>query len=230
MNHDIIWKDIKGYEGIYEISNHGVIKNKKTNKVKKQYIDCVGYYVVSLCKNNISKPKRVHCIIAETFIPNPLNLPCINHKDENKLNNNIENLEWCTKGYNNRYGSRVQRITQKRKKKILQIDSNGVTVKEWDSIKEAANELGCNETQISRYARGVIKGMYKGFYWKYTKPFEYKPRKGKKIGKYDKDGNLLEVFSSIMEASYSSTVSSFTISTCLNGRCPTAGGYYWRCL
>ena len=230
MNHDIIWKDVKGYEGIYEISNYGIIKNIKTNKIKKQSIDNVGYYVVSLCKNNISKLKRVHCIIAEAFIPNPNNYPCVNHKDENKLNNDIENLEWCTKGYNNRYGSRVKRITEKKKKKIFQIDSNGIVVKEWDSVKEAANTLGINGTQISRYARGVIKGTYKGYKWEYVIPFEYKSRKGKKIGKFDKDNNLIETFDSIMEASYSSTVSSFTISTCLNGRCQTAGGYYWRYL
>lgn len=228
MNHNVIWKDIKGYEGIYEISNTGIIRRVRDKVVKKQYLDNVGYYAVNLWKDGVGKQKRVHRLLAEAFIPNPLNLTCINHKDENRANNNLDNIEWCTKAYNNTYGGKIERTSNKIRKAILQKDKNNNIVKEWDSIKEAAEMLGINKTQISRYARGVIKGMYKGFYWEYKMPYFPKNKKGKRVGKFDLDGNLIETFESIMEASKSATVTSFTISNCVNGHTLTAGGYYWK--
>ena len=228
MNHDIIWKDIKGYEGVYEISNNGIIRRVIDHAPKKQHLDNVGYYAVSLWKDGVGKLIRVHRLLAEAFIPNPLNLPCINHKDENRANNSLDNLEWCTKAYNNTYGGKIDRMRSKKKKSILQKDRKGNVVKEWDSIKSAAATLGINETQISRYARGVIRGLYNGFYWEYKIPQVYKERKGKRIGKFDLDGNLIATFDSIMEASKSATVTSFTISNCVNGHTQTAGGYYWK--
>ncbi len=105
-----IWKDIKKYEGLYQVSNLGRIKrirfiNNVTNKPQERIIsvnkiDNLGYRTTCLCKNNKRKYKRVHRLVAETFISNPNNLPCVNHIDGNKTNNTISNLEWCTHSQN----------------------------------------------------------------------------------------------------------------------------------
>lgn len=125
-----IWKDIKGYEGLYQVSNLGRVKHLSTTVIRKDgrcvhfkehFVVCniapMGYYMFDLHRYG-SKRKRVylHRVIAETFIPNPDNLPCINHKDENKLNNSIENLEWCSYQYNVVYGNSRRKSVETRRK------------------------------------------------------------------------------------------------------------------
>lgn len=128
---DEIWKDIKGYEGLYQISNLGRVKNYERKvricrrgyeglrihkeRIMKPSINNRGYAFVSLCKDGKYKTKFVHRMVAENFISNPNNYPCVNHKDENPLNNSIDNLEWCTYAYNNAYGGRNERISKSRK-------------------------------------------------------------------------------------------------------------------
>ena len=97
---------IKNHER-YEISQNGVIRNKINKKIKSQYICSSGYYMVSFSYNNKTKPQRVHRLLAMTFIPNKDNLPFINHKDGNKLNNSIENLEWCTHSFNMKHAFKM---------------------------------------------------------------------------------------------------------------------------
>ena len=104
-----VWKAIKDYEDCYKISTAGRITGIKYHKILKYYIRPDGYATVILCKNNKKKLYRVHRLVAETFIPNPKKLSEVNHKDENKLNNHIDNLEWCTSQYNKNYGTRNQR-------------------------------------------------------------------------------------------------------------------------
>ena len=121
-----IWRDIKNYENLYQISNYGKVKSKekyaghslRKEKILKQYIDKDGYIKVILCKNNKTHFLSVHRLIAEAFIPNPDNLPQINHKDENKKNNKLSNLEWCTCKYNINYGTRTKRAMEKHKKRL----------------------------------------------------------------------------------------------------------------
>lgn len=145
-----IWKDINGYEGLYQISNLGNIKSL-ARKTKNQYCksDSImekrlsknGYYRIGLFKNKHQKHFAIHRLVAEAFIPNPSNLPCVNHKDEIKTNNVVDNLEWCTVEYNNTYGNRVKNMCKSKEKKIIQYDLNGNVVKIWSSQKEAIEKL-----------------------------------------------------------------------------------------
>ena len=108
-----IWKDIEGYEGLYQVSNKGRVKSfHGKGRIMKPGTHPLGYKVVPLTKDGETNTKQVHRLVAQAFIPNPENLPVINHKDENPSNNNVENLEWCTQKYNLNYGT-----CQERKKK-----------------------------------------------------------------------------------------------------------------
>lgn len=110
------WKDIEGYEGKYQVSNKGRVKALNFKRTSKEKIikeaNNKGYKAVKLWKFGKRKSYLVHRLVALSFIPNPKKLPQINHKDEDKLNNNADNLEWCTQFYNNIYGTRLQRVSK----------------------------------------------------------------------------------------------------------------------
>lgn len=147
-----VWKDVVGYEGCYQVSNEGRVKSLPvksrtkffSGKVLNLFIDKCGYEAVTLSR----KPHKVHRLVATAFIPNPGNLPCINHKDEDKTNNKVENLEWCTYKYNSNYGTRNKRISQNGGRKIIQYDLNGNEIRRWNSIVQAANYYGVKRTTI----------------------------------------------------------------------------------
>ena len=154
------WKDTE-YIG-YKVSNLGRIKNKQGKILKTQIRK--GYCDVGLHIQGQRQPKivKVHRLVAKAFIPNPNNYPLVNHKDENKQNNRVDNLEWCTQKYNLNYGHRNDKI----KKKVLQFDSNNNFIKEYESITDASKE--CN-VLISDIVRSC-KTRYKAgnFIWKYA--------------------------------------------------------------
>ena len=99
------WKEIPGYEGLYEVSNMGNVRNVRRNTLLRLSKDCYGYTQVSLYKNSIRTGLRVHRLVAQAFLSNPDNLPQVNHKDEDKSNNRVDNLEWCDSKYNLNYGT-----------------------------------------------------------------------------------------------------------------------------
>lgn len=98
------WRKIAGYEN-YSVSNYGRVRNDNTNKVFEGKKQNTGYIDIVLCHNGVRKHFLVHRLVATAFVPNPNNYPIVNHKDENKTNNNIGNLEWCDKSYNAKYGN-----------------------------------------------------------------------------------------------------------------------------
>lgn len=106
-----IWKDIEGYEGLYRVSNLGNVYSYLSNKKLNPGND-KGYLKVNLSKNKKVKQFSVHRLVALAFLPNKNNYPCVNHKDENPSNNNVDNLEWCTYKYNNNYGTIKERISK----------------------------------------------------------------------------------------------------------------------
>ena len=164
---DEIWKDKKDYEGHYQVSNFGRVKSIKFGKeiILKLRTDKDGYFKVDLSKNNKLKTFTVHRLVAEAFIPNPYNLPCINHKDECKTNNNVNNLEWCNSKYNINFGTRNEKASKKLSKPVLQYTLEGEFVKEWSSTMECGRN-GYNQGNVAACCRGERK-THRGFIWRY---------------------------------------------------------------
>lgn len=164
---DIIWKPVIGFEGLYEVSNTGLIKSLKYNipHVMIGGHDQCGYKNVTLRKDNKAYTKRIHRLVAEAFLPNLLNLKEINHKDENKENNNVDNLEWCTREYNIRYGTRTDKT-----RKIVILEKDGEYI-EFNGLEKAVEYVRETRTiafkqPISNCCLGITKTAY-GFKWKY---------------------------------------------------------------
>lgn len=181
-----MWKDVVGYEGIYEVSSIGNVRKKETfakvcgngyRKVKshncKTYKFPNGYIGVKLYINHSVKNKLVHRLVAEAFIDNPENYPQVNHKDENIENNCMENLEWCTSKYNANYGTRNERCRKGNSrffKKVAQIDKeSGDIIKIWDCIGDASRILNINDSHIIRVCKHLKRNVTAGgFIWKYA--------------------------------------------------------------
>lgn len=177
-----VWKDIKGYEGLYKVSNLGNVKslprrckNRCSSYMTKERILSQiklneGYLVVNLFKNGIKKGKQIHRLVAEAFIPNPLNLPQVNHKKEfEKTNNRVDNLEWCTQEYNLNYGTCRQRQHESNYKKVYQYSKDGMFIKEWGSAVKC-KEFGFDESCIRRCCRkNTSNKTHKGYIWSYEK-------------------------------------------------------------
>lgn len=155
FNNIELWLDIKNYEGLYKISNFGNIINCRyypTIKKMKLSLGKNGYYKISLVdKKNQSKTFTVHKLLIDNFIDNPLNLPCINHKDENRLKNVIDNLERCDHKYNSNYGTCIEKHTIKRSKSIESYNLiDNKTIKKFKSINDASRITGLSISHISQ--------------------------------------------------------------------------------
>ena len=176
-----IWKDVKGYEGLYQVSNMGRVKSlertvtrkngrKQTirERILKPRTNQDGYLRVTLYNNgNKIKQFLVHRLVCEAFHENPENKPCVNHKDENKTNNIASNLEWCTASENSNHGTRTARSTKARSKPVGQYTRDGKLIKVWESTMEVERQLGFANQSISAVARGKLKTAY-GYVWKYV--------------------------------------------------------------
>lgn len=127
----------------------------------------MGYERIMLCKNKKVILFYVHRLVAQTFIPNPNNKPQVNHIDEVKSNNNVNNLEWCTQKYNNIYGNRIKKTKEKLSKEILQFDSDGNFIKIWNNINQIKEELHIKGSHIQDCCNNKRKKAY-GYIWKYN--------------------------------------------------------------
>ncbi len=165
-----IWKDVKGFEGKYMVSNKGhvcrIYKHVPT-KLLKPMICTNGYLRVDLWTGIGTEKVRalVHRLVAETFIPNPHNYRCVNHKDETRTNNVVENLEWCTHKYNSNYGTMPQRLAEWHSIPVLQYSIGGEFIKRWGSFTEVQREYGYDISALSRCCKGQQATSY-GYVWK----------------------------------------------------------------
>lgn len=173
------WRDIQGFEGKYQVSNLGRVRNikflghprsAKQERILSPKLKRDGYLSVHLSEGKADFHPAVHRLVAQAFIENPDNLPQVNHKDENKTNNRVDNLEWCTNLYNTRYGTGQIRAHEHKKKPILKLDMQTKEIlKEYAGATDAAIEMfGIPEKKnaITACARGKLRSAF-GFSWKY---------------------------------------------------------------
>ncbi|MBU3205583.1 HNH endonuclease [Clostridium algidicarnis] len=187
-----IWKDIIGYEGVYQVSNIGRVKRIGTyknqsmkewdsDKVLKPATKSNGYMFVGLSKYGKVSHRHIHRLVAEVFIPNPLNKPTVNHKDGDRSNNIVENLEWATYSENNIHSIKVLKRDSKNSsdsRPVLQFDKEGNFIKEYPSMREAQRQTGidaidkvCNHYKYRKTAGGY-KWEYKDNYNKSVETIE----------------------------------------------------------
>ena len=180
------WRDIQGYEGLYQVSNLGRVKSLERKVAFGNRIRTIsekilsagynkkgheGYLTVNLHKkNDRGKPHYLHRLVAEAFIDNPNNYKEVNHKDEDPTNNCVNNLEWCTRQYNENYGTKRQRQMQTVSWRIKPVIAykEGVEVMRFQSAMEAERELGYCSCSIYKCCKGLQKKQYKGLTWKYA--------------------------------------------------------------
>ena len=160
-----IWKDIPGYEGFYQASTEGrvrsvdrIVKKWDGKKLVKGRVlipatNLHGYLFVELFKDGVGKIKTIHRVVAETFLPNPDSLPQINHKDEDKTNNRVDNLEWCDMAYNIGYGTNRERAAQKMRKSVLVKNQDGSEYGRYPSLDSVSIAVGRCKSAICGYIK-----------------------------------------------------------------------------
>ena len=174
MTESEVWKDVVGFEGLYKVSNKGNVYsvgrrdlrgNRRRGRMLKPKYNGSGYLTVNMYKNGKPKTRTVHRLVAETFLPNPNDLPQVNHRDEDKDNNNVENLEWCDSKYNINYGTRTERLS----KKVRAVNIKTDEVLEFNSTQDAGRK-GYTQGAVAAACRGAYYARghaYKGYIWSY---------------------------------------------------------------
>lgn len=249
-----IWRDIPGYEGRYMASTFGRIRSLdmviptkggssrvSKGRLLKNYIT-KDYYSVRLYNGNEKKGNayHVHTLVAITFIPRIDGCDQINHKDENKLNNRVENLEWCTSSYNLNYGTRVSRITKTRTRlgrvnaelPVRQYDNSGAFVKEYISISEASRQTGINLSKICNVCCGK-RNLAGGFGWRYaSENLDTIPaiaKKNKSVAQFLTDGTFVSSYESLHDAERETGILRQCITSAIK-RGGLTGGFAWKYL
>ncbi len=162
----VLWKDIPGYEGHYQVSNiGGMVRNKQSGKYLANHTTTGGYIQMNLRKNGKRSNPLLHRLVAETWVPNPYNLPEVNHIDEVKTSNNAANLEWCDRNYNANYGTLKERLAIA---PIEQYTKDNVLIDIYVSIGEASRKTSINNRHICEVCNGKRKTAG-GYIWKYKK-------------------------------------------------------------
>lgn len=249
------WRPIKGYEGLYEVSSFGRVKGlarewfagenylakrTKPETIIKPFTDAKGYQMVGLSKGKGARTfYKVHRLVMDAFVPNPDNLPQVNHRNEVKTANYPDNMEWCTAKYNNNYGGRKERARlsllnrEDLSKSVCQLTLNGLLIKIWQSLQETERN-GFERHRVADCCNG-IKKTYRDFIWIYEN--EYDPNKTYKeepntLGKrpvyqLTQNGEIRQLWSSAKEAETDGFRVASVIRCCLGVR-KTYKGFIWK--
>lgn len=236
------WKPLKKYDNLYLISDDGQVFSVRSNRVLKPQISSTGYYRVELNMYGIYQKELVHRLVAECFIPNPNNYPVVNHKDENPLNNHVDNLEWCTYKYNSNYGNCQKKIHEKRvyysgaknakSKYVFQFDLEGNLIAEYGGVREAARQTGLSNSVIAKAAAG-LRRQYAGYVWSYEETFPgYTSEIAERFKKgpilmYDLQGNLIQRFENSKELK-DAGLSQISVNRVCRGERKTYKGYVFK--
>lgn len=211
------WIDICGYERLYQVSNFGRVKSLRRIKpngqeVKERILKSLdnthGYQYVSLSKNGVLHKEYIHRLVAKHFLDNPMGYKCVNHKDENKSNNNVNNLEWCTVEYNNNYGTAKRRgmetyINHGNNRSVCMYSLDGKLIRTFTRAYDV-RLIGFNRRGVYNNCLNRTK-TYKGYVFRFSGvPFSLqgKAKKGIKLNiwKYDLNGNLIKKYDSVAKA------------------------------
>lgn len=246
-----IWKDIIGYEGLYQVSNFGKVKSLSRNvnngtlkgRIIKEKIlipqdNGKGYLYVRLHKQNREVHYYIHRLVAQSFVENPHNYSQVNHINEKKYDNVMSNLEWCDCSYNIKYGTGNTRRLRSRndnnnnnsEKEIHQYLLNGDYVRSYRSIAKAAKINNILENGIRACCKGYSKSAY-GFIWSYIKMDNISPYQNtikRKIEQLTLEGKHVAYFSSIREAGIMTSSNISKICDCCKGRRKYTNGYKWK--
>lgn len=234
------WKEVKGTDGLYLISDTGKVFSARTNKILKTgYRD--GYEHIELNINGKATKHYIHRLVAEAFIPNPHGYELVNHKDEDPGNNRADNLEWCTPKYNVNYGNCLEKRRRNRKKKksgdypgsvkVYQFDLDGNFIAEYGSFAEAARSIDGGVSPIRKVVQGIMK-KYKGYYWNTEKVFNYNPEKihGLKKGailQLDNEGNVIKRYATGNELEKDG-YRQISVNRVCRGERKSYKGYMWK--
>ena len=236
-----IWKDIEGYEGIYQVSSFGRVRSLdrmvimrngrsriKRGQILKERRTKHGYVRVQLGVNN---DQYIHRLVASTFISNSDNLPQVNHKDENKSNNRVDNLEWCDNVYNINYGTAKERLSDiSSTRPIKQLTLEGELVAEYKGVIDAVRKTGYKEAPIRECCNHKTHTAY-GFIWEYKNSTGVPPRvrkRDKGVEQYSLDGKFIASYRNTTEAWKATGVFHSNIRSCCRGLYKQAGGYIWK--
>lgn len=241
-----IWKDVTGFEGFYQVSTLGRVRSLDRKIVGKDGFPRLhkgrvmspgvihGYKFLYLNKDGVKKRWYVHRLVASEFIPNPKGYPQINHKDEDRGNNQVDNLEWCTSKYNCNYGNHTKRVAEKLSIPIVCLDMVNMELKRFPSSKAGAKKLNIDDRQI---ARVVLNANTTHKHYIFIKEHEYTPElmKQKYNNAYHKavdifttDGNYVGRECDTVKAGELVGVDPSTISKCLLGKKKYAKGYVFK--
>lgn len=250
MNLTEEWRPVVGLVGYYEVSNLGNVRSisrkVRENSPKGGYFqegrviakwkDEKGYCVAHLCRDGVSFNKYIHRLVAEAFIPNPDNLPIINHRDENPSNNVVSNLEWCTAQYNVTYGNAIQKRQDGTRKPIYQLDKDTKEiVKVWKWAGEIAKQYGCSKGRIFGWCEDYAEA--EGYIWCYAEDYKEGYWSGKVIktirkaprALYKIDPRTLKVLSEYQtsdELRKDGFATTAVYDVC-DGKTRKHGGYFW---